>query len=89
MSGSHDFQVADIYNDLTDETIISRWDIDYRSGLPAVIYIRVRLPVLDVRNDAVNYRSDILEGISLRPLGHFVVIFMDHFGSSLKFFFAV
>ena len=67
MPGANDFQVADVDNHLAAHMIITRRKIDNRPRLPAVTYISVFLPVLNVRNDAIYHCPDVLMRIPDTP----------------------
>ena len=67
MPGANDFQVADVDNHLAAQMIITRRKIDNRPRLPAVTYISVFLPVLNVRNDAIYHCPDVLMRIPDTP----------------------
>ncbi len=78
MPGAHNLQITDVDHHLCRKMVITRRDIDHRSRLSPFIYIRIRLPVLDIRNDTVDHRSDILIWIARRPLCHIVIILTTH-----------
>jgi hypothetical protein len=79
MPCSQDFEIADVDNNLSGETVVPGRNEDGGTGLACTTgRIRGGLPALDIANDAVDYCTNILVRVSDGPFRYVVIILACH-----------
>jgi len=75
-----DPEKADVDCHLRLQPVIARRDVDQRAGLAAIVDVGDPLSMLDIGNDVVDHRTDIVVRIAGRPCGDVVDIGAGHSG---------
>src|SRR5690606_18292606 len=73
-----DPEVADIDDHLRPKAVVARRKVDHRTRSTSVVHVRARLPGLDVGDDGVDHRTDVVVRVTRGPLRDVVVVVACH-----------